>query len=207
MLKRTLGRSLLVLIVIAGLAGTVNDSSITQKERKTAVNLMKTTKSDVLNSTKGLSAAQLQFRAAPDKWSVQDCIYHIATTEKALWSLLENTMNTPATPEKRAEIKVTDEEFLNRLKDRSNKVKTSEALTPEKSGYKSLDEALEDFKHSRTEHIKYLKSTTEDLRNHVVQMPFGTIDCYQLCLMIAAHSDRHLQQINEVKADPAFPKK
>ncbi len=206
MLKRTLGRSLLTLLVITGLAGTFNDSSITQKERKAAVSLMKETRTDVLNSTKGLSDAQLQFRSAPDKWSVADCIYHIAATEKALWSLLENTLKTPATPEKRADIKISDDEFLARLRDRSTKVKTGEQLEPRNTGYKSLDEALEDFKESRTEHIKYMKSTTEDLRNHVVQMPFGTIDCYQLCLMVSGHCERHLLQIREVMADSGFPK-
>lgn len=206
MLKRTLGRSLLTLLVITGLAGAINDTSITQKERKAAVSFMKETKTEVQNSIKGLSASQLQFKAAPDKWSAADCIYHIAATEKALWSLLENTMKSPATPEKRAEIKVTDEEFIARLKDRSNKVKTSEKLQPENTGYTSVQAALEDFKKSRAEHIKYMKSSTEDLRNHVVQMPFGMIDCYQLCLMISAHSSRHVLQINEVKSDPAFPK-
>ena len=91
------------------------------------------------------------------------------------------------------------------MEDRSNKVKTMTPFEPQNTPYKSLDEAVNDFKTRRADHIKYLKSTTEDLRNHIVQMPFGWIDCYQLCLMIASHSDRHIQQINEVKADPNFP--
>ena len=56
------------------------------------------------------------------------------------------------------------------------------------------------------DHIQYLKTTTEDLRNHVVQLPFGYIDSYQLCLMIAAHSNRHTQQLREVMAAAGFPK-
>ena len=41
MLKRTMGRSLLTLLVITGLAGTINDSSLSQKERKFGVNMFK----------------------------------------------------------------------------------------------------------------------------------------------------------------------
>jgi hypothetical protein len=206
MLKRTLGRSLLILMVVTGFGGTINDSSITQKERKTAVTMMKDTRTEVSSCVKGLSAEQLSFRAAPDKWSIQECIYHIAATEKALWSLFESSMKGASTPERRTEIKITDEDFVKRVHDRSSKVKAIEPLQPANTGYKSLEDALSDFKESRTEHIKYMKSSTEDLRNHMVQMPFGTIDCYQLCLMTAAHSKRHLLQIEEIKADPAFPR-
>jgi hypothetical protein len=35
----------------------------------------------------------------------------------------------------------------------------------------------------------------------------GELDAYQWMLFMAAHSKRHLAQIEEVKADPNFPKK
>ena len=206
MLKRTMGRFLLILLVITGLAGTLNTSSISKKERKYAITLMKDTKADAISSVKGLSEAQLNFKAAPDHWSAKECIYHIAISEKNLWDMLDATMKTPSNAEKRSEIKMTDEKLVQIIEDRSNKVKTNERFEPKNTPYKSLDEALDAFKTLRVAHIKYMKSTTEDLRNHVVQMPFGWIDCYQLCLMMAAHVNRHTQQINEVKADPNFPK-
>ncbi len=206
MLKRTQGRLLLSLLVITGLAGTLNDSSLSHKERKSAMNLMKDTKADVLKSVKGLSDKQLNFKATPDRWSVKECAYHIANTEKNLWDLMEATLKAPANPEKRSAIKMTDEQLIKMMEDRSTGFKTTEQFEPKKTPYKSLNEALEAFKTRRAEHIKYLKSTTEDLRNHVAQMPFGWLDCYQLCLMMASHSSLHTQQINEVKADPNFPK-
>ena len=206
MLKRTKGRLLLTLLVITGLAGTLNTISLTKKERKSAVSIMKDTKADVFKSVKGLSEAQLNFKAAPDHWSVKECVYHIAISEKNLWDMMEAAMKAPANPEKRSEIKMNDEQLIKMMEDRSFKVKTQEAFEPKNTPYKSLDEALDAFKTRRAEHIKYMKSTTEDLRNHVAQMPFGMLDCYQLCLMMASHSNRHTQQINEVKADPNFPK-
>jgi len=207
MIKRTMGRSLLTLLVVTGLAGTINDSSISKKERKSGVVIMKDTRDDAVNATKGLSDAQANFKAAPEKWSVKECMYHIAAAEKLLWTMFEGTMKAPANPEKRSEIKVTDEQVVTMIEDRITKAQAPEPIQPKNTGYNSLTEAVEDFKNSRGNHIKYLKNSTEDLRNHVVQMPFGYIDCYQFLLFMAAHSNRHTQQMNEVKADPVFPAK
>jgi hypothetical protein len=49
--------------------------------------------------------------------------------------------------------------------------------------------------------------TTPDLRAHVADSPIGQpLDAYEWLLFIAAHSKRHTEQIQEVKADPNFPK-
>jgi hypothetical protein len=206
MLKRTLGLSFLAFLVITGLAGTLQNSSISKQERKTAISLMKDTRAEVLKSIKGLSETQLNYKAVPDNWSVKECMYHIAISEKNLWDALEGAMKTPANPEKRSEIKMTDDQLIAMMKNRGFKVKTVEPFEPKNTPYKSLDEAIEDFKRRRADHIKYMKSTTEDLRNHVIQMPFGWLDCYQLCLMMASHTNRHMQQMEEVKMDAGFPK-
>ena len=207
MIKRTMGRSLLTLLVVTGLAGTINDTSISKKERKNGVVILKDTRDDAVNATKGLSDAQVNFKATPEKWSVKECMYHIAGAEKLLWTMFEGTMKAPANPEKRSEIKVTDEKVVKMVEDRTTKAQAPEPIQPKNTGFNSLTEAVEDFKNSRGNHIKYLKNSTEDLRNHVVQMPFGYIDCYQFLLFMAAHSNRHTQQMNEVKANPGFPAK
>lgn len=202
-----MGRSLLTLLVVTGLAGTINDSSISKKERKSGVSILKDTRDDAINATKGLSDAQLNFKAAPEKWSVKECLYHIAGAEKLLWTLFEGSMKSPANPEKRSEIKVTDEQVIKMIEDRTVKAQAPEPIQPKNTGFNTLDEAVEDFKKNRSDHIKYLKNSTEDLRNHVVQLPFGYIDGYQFLLFMAAHSNRHTQQMIEVKANPGFPAK
>jgi hypothetical protein len=71
--------------------------------------------------------------------------------------------------------------------------------------YKDLGEALAKFQALRATMIEYIKSTHDDLRAH----SFGTpepIDCWQWMLEISTHSERHIQQIREIKADPNFPK-
>lgn len=204
--RKTYHYLLLLFIVFSGLAGTPTDDVLSKKERKFAAEHMKMTKSDLLEAVKGLNESQLDYKPAPDKWSVKECVYHIAISEKNLWAMLEKSMKEPAAPEKRKELKMTDEQVVKRVEDRTNKTKTSAPFEPQSTGYKTFDEAINDFKLNRTAHIKYMKATSEDLRNHFVQMSFGLLDCYQLCLMISSHTNRHTQQLNEVKADANFPK-
>jgi len=204
--RKTYNYLLLLFIVFSGLAGTPTEDVLSKKERKFAADHMKDTKIALQDAVKGLNSSQLNYKPAADKWSVQDCLYHIAASEKMLWSLLEASMKTPATPEKKKDLKLTDEQVLSMIESRENKVKTLSPLEPLNTSYKSPDEALHDFKTSRAAHIKYIKATSEDLRNHFVQMRFGMIDCYQLCLMISSHTTRHISQMNEVKADTGYPK-
>jgi hypothetical protein len=206
MLRRTTGRLLLLLLVITGSAGTIVNNSISKADRKYALNLMKESHKDVMKATKGLSEAQLDFKAAPDRWSVKECVFHIAASEKMLWGMFENAMKAAPNPEKRTEIKVKDEELVMMLKDRSKKNQAPEPIQPKNTGYKNIEEALADFKDTRTAHIRYMRTSTEDMRNRVVQLSTGWMDCYQLYLLIGAHSQRHTMQLNEVKAAAGFPK-
>ena len=52
----------------------------------------------------------------------------------------------------------------------------------------------------------FMATTGDDMRDHVVTLSFASFDSYQMILFMAAHSNRHTQQIEEVKADPNFPK-
>jgi hypothetical protein len=99
-----------------------------------------------------------------------------------------------------------DEMVLTRVPDRTNKAQAPEPLKPT-NRYGSPDAAVKHFVDSRNRTINFLQKT-EDLRAHVVDSPLGKkLDAYQWILFISAHSERHTKQINEVKADPNFPKK
>lgn len=184
----------------------VSENSISKKERSYATKLLKETEKGVKEQVKGLTEAQLKFKPAPDRWSIEECVKHIAASEEMLWQMTDGAIKAAANPEKRSEIKLTDEQVVQKIEDRSMKVKTNEKLMPENITLKDTEEALESFRKNREKLIEYVKSTNEDLRNHVATLPFGTLDSYQLILFIGAHSNRHTQQIIEVKADPNYPK-
>jgi hypothetical protein len=179
---------------------------ISKKERSYAAKLLKDTEKDLKDQLKGLSEAQLKFKPAPDRWSIEECVKHIAASEGMFWEMMEGTIKATANPEKRGEISVTDEQLVQKIEDRTNKVKTTEKLMPENISFKDTDEAFESFKKKRDNLIEYVKSTNDELRNHVTTTPLGMLDSYQLILFTAAHSNRHTQQIIEVKADANFPR-
>lgn len=185
---------------------TFTKSPLTDKERKDAVSLLSKTEQGVFSSLLGMSDAQLNFKPAPDRWSIAECIKHIAASEKALWSMTEGTLKQAANPEKRADIKVTDDQLVQMIESRAQKVKTMAPLEPQNTPYKSLADALASFYTDRAKLIEFVTSTNDDLRDHVATLPPGSFDSYQMVLFIAAHSYRHTEQIDEVKADPNFPK-
>lgn len=179
---------------------------ISKKERNYAARLLKDTEKGLKDQIKGLSEAQLKFKPAPDRWSIEECVKHIAASEEMFWQMLEGTVKMPANPEKRSEITVTDEQLVQKIEDRTTKVKTTDKLMPENISFKDTDEAFESFKKNRDKVIEYVKSTNDGLRDHIATTPVGMVDSYQLILFTAAHSNRHTQQIIEVKADPNFPR-
>jgi hypothetical protein len=121
--------------------------------------------------------------------------------------MVEQSLQQPANPDKRKEIKFTGQELIKAVEDRSQKSKTFAALEPANSPYKTLAEALASFKENRHKLIAFVENTKEDLRNHVSVLPIGTYDAYQFILFIFAYTKRHTQQIKEVKAAIDFPKR
>lgn len=196
---------LLPLLLLAMVGFTGADTKLTQTERTKAADEMSKTAKHLKEATKGLSDDQLNFKSSPESWSIAECTEHIAISENNIFGMLEGTLKTPADPSKRGDVKVSDEQLLGMIVDRSQKVKTMEEFKP--SGkWGSFKATLKEFKEKRKAHIKFVKTTDEDLRNRYQQLPFGTIDAYQILLFMSAHTERHILQIEEVKADPSFPK-
>lgn len=206
MLQRTKGRILLALLVITGMAGTLKNSTLSQKERKFCVSNLKETRNELIRSVKELSPAQLNFRPAPGKWNIRECLYHIAMAENVFNDMLQAAMKQPARPEKRSSIKISDAELMQLATDCTQLFKTADALQPAKASWGSPAEAMTAFRSARTEQVKYVRNTTEDLRNHVTELHIGPIDCYQLILFMSSHSHHHIQQVKEIIANERFPK-
>jgi hypothetical protein len=181
------------------------DTTLTDAERKYAIDLLQGTKDNLLSKVNGLTAAQLNFKADSTSWSVAECVEHIAISENNIFGFAQMSMKAPADPSKRSEIKMTDDAIVKMIADRSTKVKTQEAFEP--SGkFGSFDATLREFKVKRDNNINYIKTTTDDLRNHYNDFPFGKLDTYQTILFMASHSKRHTAQIEEILMNPDFPK-
>jgi len=196
-----------ILIAVLALTGVTATSAqeVTQAEKEHALQYLETTKKDVLDATKGLSEAQWNFKPAPDRWSVAQVMEHIAASEDFIRNglLNEKVMVSPAGDPGR-DVKNIDAAVEAMVPDRSHKAQAPEPLIPNNrfgSPVGSLKQVLD----SRDIPEQSLRSTV-GLRDHVIDGPVGKMDGYEFILFIAAHSERHVKQINEVKADPNFPK-
>lgn len=204
MLKRTKGRFLLTVLVITGLAGTLKNSTLTQPERKFAVSYLKETKDELLHTVKGLSVAQLNY-TGQDGLSIRNCLDQLAQSEKKGWTQLEAAMKAQSAGS-RPETIVPDEELIALAASRPGPIPANKVLHTTKKNRGSTGEAAAAFRTLRTEHIKYTRSTTEDLRNHYIPSFYGQIDAYQLILVISAEGTRYIRQINKIKQEPGFPR-
>ncbi len=195
---------ILPIVLLALFAFTVVKSTLTDAEREFAVKELTKSHDHFLNTLEGLNEEQLNYKVTDDSWSIAECAEHIAISENMIFDMMQGTLAQEPDPSKRAEVKVTDEGLIAMIEDRSKKVKTGEPFEP--SGkYGSFEETVEEFKTKRKEHIEYVKSTQDDLRNRYQQLPFGTVDAYQILLFMSGHTERHIKQMEEVMDDEDFP--
>jgi hypothetical protein len=194
----------LCLIVLAGPALTAQE--LMREDRDKAVKYLNKTRDDLLSATKGLSEAQWNFKPATNRWSVAEVTEHLAASEDFLMDMVHEKVMTAPARTGSEDVKAIDEFVLQRIPDRTSKVQAPEPLQPNKR-FGSPKDSLKHFRESRAKTLEFLKKS-KDLRQHAMESPLGkTLDGYQWVLFIAAHTERHTKQLNEVKADPGFPKK
>jgi hypothetical protein len=186
-------------------AGTARAQDASAADKEKALALLESSKKGVLAATKGLSEAQWNFKAAPDKWSIAECMEHIAAAEDFIrGNITENVMKAPAAPDR--DIAKIDAGILTGVPDRTTKFQAPEPIKPT-NRFGSPDAAIKHFVESRAKTEEYLKNTA-DLRGHAVDSPVGgKWDAYEFILLIGAHSERHTKQIEEVKTSPGYPAK
>ena len=198
----------IMLLAIAMLLTPMIDQTLSPAEREHAVAELESSRQAFLDATSGLSDAQWNFKAAPERWSIAECAEHIGVTEAFVLKLItEQALKGPAEPEKRNEVQGKDSSIMVTGLDRSTKFKAPEVIQPNRR-WTTSGEITKNVLENRARTIEFVSTTQEDLRDHFMDHPvFKTLDTYQWILLTSAHMRRHTAQILEVKADPNFPKR
>lgn len=184
---------------------------LTTEERAALVAHFDRTLKLYLDATANLSDAQLRFKAAPERWSILDVAEHLVAIEDMLFGYAtKQVMKIPPKPELAQrtpeQLAAIDKAVLERTVDRSKPGQAPEGARPT-GKFASIDAATAAFKERRAAVVAYVKSTEDDLRDHAAPAPGGaSVDAYQFLLILAAHTERHVLQINEVKAAGGYPK-
>ena len=199
-------RILIALSLVVLASPLLRAQNLSKEELTRAADYLDKTRAGVTAATQGLSEAQWNFKPAPERWSVAEVTEHIAAAEDYLMGMIQGQVMTGPARAEPTDVKAIDDFVLMAIPDRTNKLKAPEPLIPVNRFHSPAD-SLKHFMESRAKTLAFLKET-KGLRDHAIDSPLGKkLDAYQWVLFIAAHSERHTKQMNEVKADPNFPKK
>jgi hypothetical protein len=212
--KHVLPLTALLLFACAGQKNTVTPSAAagsaattSASDRESAVKELEDSRRAFLASVQGLSEAQYRFKPAPDRWSVAEVAEHIAVSEEKIGqNIMDKIMSQPTPPELLAQVQHDDERIRRLLLDRTTHRQAPEFLKPT-GRFPALTEVTVSFGQSRDKIVAYVQNTKEDFRGHAGPHPaLKAMDGYQWLVLLSAHCRRHTAQIEEVKADPNFPR-
>jgi hypothetical protein len=192
--------------ILASSLAMLPSGQLSSKEKKFVIDYLNKVRTRLFTDLKGLSAAQLGFKADSTRWSVAQCVEHIALAEKGIWQRIDSCLKKPVMPRLKNPLTNTNEQLIAMTLDRRIKYKAPENLVP--TGYFSnTTQALRYFTSRRDSTIEYIRVTNDDLKDrYFVHSSLGTLNLYQALLLLAAHSERHVMQIEEIEANPRFPK-
>jgi len=182
-------------------AGSAAAAPMTSLERQHLVAHMEMTWSWLVDEVSGLSPGQLQFRRAPDAWSILEVVDHLMVSEPIYWQDYQRAMKAPP---RRPSGASTDAGVLWYGIDRTSRQKAVAAEDPTFK-LRDLQTGLDVLRRLHGEMLQHVRTTGDDLRGHIVDREQS--DAYQWLLLISTHRQRHILQIRENKADPKFPKK
>jgi hypothetical protein len=182
---------------------------MTPADREFALKGLDDSRERLLGTLRGLSREQLEFRPAPDRWSVAENLEHIIVAEKFVVSRLEGPVHQAADSPKHSRWDGRDEPLVRKLaEERVDRFQAPEPFRP--IGRWPTETLVGEFGAARARSREFAGSTQADLRSRFFRHPapaVGEIDGYQLLLLIGAHCDRHCTQCQEVIAAPRFPTK
>lgn len=184
------------MLVLTGLAGRIHTNILTTKERRTLVTELKTSKTDFLKTVEDLSAKQFNFKANKNQLSIKECVYKLVSIENNLWMSAKSSLKQEASSFKRS---VSDDEDLSVFIE-------EKAFQCNELKFKNTKEALKFYKNERSEMLKYVHTSTENVRAHTAKTCLGNFDAYQLMLLNTIFARHYIQQIEEIKAGTNFPK-
>jgi hypothetical protein len=195
MFKRTKGYILLTMLVLTGLAGRMHSNILTTKERHTLVTELKSSRNDFLKNIDGLSARQMRFKARKKELSIQDCIFKLVETEHSLWTTAQASLKQETPSGNKT---FTDEVLPSVIQ--------LQPIWSNGTKFSSIKEALKFYKNEKAEMLKYVHTSTDNVRGHIARTNMGNFDSYQLMLLSTIYCKHYTQQIEQIKAHPRFPK-
>lgn len=151
----------------------------------------------LVDAVEGVTEEVAERSPGPDRWSVRECVEHLAVAEAYLFGQIEiaTRVEAPiANPRREALIR-------ERGADRNRRVPAPTEGLPT-GRFAGIAEALQAFLDRRARTIAFVEGCAADLRARITTHPIiGTVNCQEMLLMMAAHPERHARQIAEIRKE------
>jgi hypothetical protein len=190
-----------------------NNVTLESTDLEQALSYFDRTRKSLAEATSGLSEAQWSFRPAADRWSIAENVEHLANVHERVYGILCTNLEQAPAPDPNLDCRIVDRIIFEQFTDGSGKkAKSPEAVVP--LGRLAPEAALERIARNYDDLARYVESTP-NLRGHVVPSPplkfitsgqYEVMDGYQLAITVAAHDERHLRQIGDIKAATDYPR-
>ena len=178
---------------------------LTQEEREFVISLLEENANKFLADIEKITETQWRFKPSASQWSIAEISEHITLSDGLFLSIAQNSLKSPADNEKVNSLVGKENSMIERLKDRTQKGRAPEVLIPTKR-YATRKDLIAAFKIAREKTIMYVKNNNDPLKNHIASHPsLGELTAYQWLVMIPAHANRHLAQLEEVMLMKEFP--
>lgn len=167
-----------------------------EDERRHILNMLHEGGEELRMSVAGLDSDTVQRKPSPDRWSVLDCLEHIAIVEEAMYALVQQAVpaDQPC-PNPAREAKI-----LAYGLDRARIIAAPQEVYP--TGLMpAMKKSMMRFDRARGLTVRWVEEFAGDPRAFITTHPLikGPVNCYEMMLMIALHPKRHAAQIREIR--------
>ena len=143
------------------------------------------------------SQEQLNRRPVDGGWTALECAEHLVLTEQALGKVVRDMLGGTPDPALPLQLRGRDGAVVAAMSDRSQKRKTFDFLMPN-GAYATGPAVLDAFLARRADTMDLVRSSKDAVHHFAAPLEgLGVLDAYQWLLLIAAHTDRHIEQIGE----------
>jgi hypothetical protein len=174
---------------------------LTIEERAILLERLEGSRERVRELLSRLSEEALERRPGDGGWSALECAEHLVLSEETLMHIVRNqVLSGTSNPSLQLELQGRDGAVVAVMNDRSQKIKTIDALTP-RGKYSGAASVLDAFLARRAATLDFVRASTAPMHHHAAPLDgLGLLDAYHWLLLIAVHTDRHIEQMRHATA-------
>ncbi len=184
---------------------------VTDAEIKDLLKLIDDTQAELMKRVSGLTDEQWNFKTNPNRWSVGECLEHIALSERGILQGVQQAIGGPVDPDwakkSAGKLAIVKQAVPNRNPQGQGGVQAPEPLQPVNKW--GRQKGIEEFYAAHGHLRAYIETMDRHIKDRGMPHPvpaLGWMNAHDWLNLILYHTVRHTKQLIEVQEDPNYPK-